>query len=155
MSTPFDLFTDEAGRLVLIDAEGLRYDQVKPARLFPLTLPDQWISIQDASGQERACIEKPEELTVKQRAALNDALSKRDFVPVIRTIHHVGRAADGHEWQVTTDRGPTLFRTESDESIQYLGGSRLVIIDDMNTRYLIPDITELDRESRKRLERYY
>lgn len=155
MSTPFDLFTDETGRLVLIDTEGHRYDHVKPSRLFPLTLPNQWISIQDVSGQERACIEKLEELTDVQRAALQEALSKRDFVPVIRTIHHVGRAADGHEWEVTTDRGPTRFRTESDESIQYLGGSRLVIIDDLNTRYLIPDISELDRESRRRLERYY
>lgn len=155
MSAAFDLFTDTSGRLEFIGPDGVRHQNVRPLRMFPLTEPNLWISLQAASGREVGCIEDPAKLTEAQRTALRMALAKRDFVPVIRTIHRVARAADGHQWHVTTDRGPTQFRTENDESIQSLGGSRLVIIDDQNTRYLIPNVEDLDRDSRRRLERYY
>lgn len=151
----FDLFSDPVGRLVVIDVAGKRYDNVKPLRLFPLTEPDRWIALQDTSGNELYCIEDVDALTKSQREALLAELARRDFVPVIRSIDRITRAADGHDWHVTTDRGPTVFRIETDESIQHLPGSRLVIIDDHNTRYLIPNVEALDRNSRRRLERYY
>lgn len=155
MSADFELVTGEAGRLVLVEADGMRHEDVRPVRIFPLTQPDLWISLQDAGGVELACIEDPAKLPPPGRAALNEALAARDFVPVIRSISRITRAADGHEWQVVTDRGPTTFRVETDESIQNLGGTRLVIIDDRNTRYLITNIAALDRDSRRRLERYH
>jgi hypothetical protein len=155
MSTPFDLQTNEAGELVLIDERGLRHEDVRPARVFPLTEPQRWIAIQNSGGVELACIEDPGALGESQRTALELALARRDFIPVIRAIHRISRATDGHEWQVTTDRGPTTFRVENDESIQNLGSTRLVIIDNRNTRYLIPNITALDRDSRRKLERYH
>lgn len=155
MSASFDLFTDAVGRLILIDDTGARFENVKPLRLFPLTEPERWICLQDTSGKELRMIEDPSTLKEGQLTALRMALARRDFVPVIRSINRITRAADGHDWHVTTDRGPTTFRIETDESIQYLGGTRLVIIDDHNTRYLIPNIEALDRESRRKLERYY
>jgi hypothetical protein len=155
MSASFDLFTDSVGRLILIDETGARFENVKPLRLFPLTEPERWVCLQDAAGKELRLIEDPSTLKEGQLTALRMALARRDFVPVIRSINRITRAADGHDWHVTTDRGPTTFRIETDESIQYLGGTRLVIIDDHNTRYLIPNIEALDRESRRKLERYY
>jgi hypothetical protein len=155
MTPAFDLITDRDGRLVLVDQTGTRHDNVRPARMFPLTDPEGWISLQSASGVELGFIENARVLTDTQQAALSRAFAKRDFVPVVRSIDRISRAADGHLWHVTTDRGPTTFRIETDESIQQLGSNRLVIIDDHNTRYLIPDINTLDSESRRRLERYY
>lgn len=155
MSTLFDLLTDNEGRLVFVDETGARHENVRPARMFPLTDPDCWISLQSASGVELGFIENAEALTAAQQTVLRQAFAKRDFVPVVRSIDRISRAADGHLWHVTTDRGPTIFRIETDESIQQLGANRLVIIDDHNTRYLIPDIDALDTESRRRLERYY
>lgn len=151
----FDLNITPAGQLVLVTADGARHENVRPARLFPLTDPEHWISLQDASGQELLCLEDPASLTEAQRTALQSALAKRAFVPVIHAIHRISRANDGYDWHVATDRGATVFRTENDESIQSLGGSRLVIIDNRNTRYLIPDLKALDVESKRRLERYY
>lgn len=155
MNTMIDLQTNESGRLVLTDADGVRHEDVRPARIFPLTEPQNWISIQNARGAELACIESPGALPESQRLALEAALEKRDFIPVIRAIHRISRAADGHDWQVTTDRGPTTFHVENDENIQNLGGTRMVIIDDGNTRYLIPNTLKLDRDSRRKLERYH
>lgn len=155
MSSLFDLFTDSAGQLVLVDETGARHMNVRPARMFPLTDPEGWISLQSATGVELGSVKEIKVLTATQQAALSRAFAKRDFVPVVRSIDRISRAADGHLWHVTTDRGSTIFRIETDESIQQLGGNRLVIIDDHNTRYLIPDTEALDIESRRRLERYY
>ncbi len=133
----------------------LQQPDVRPIRLFPLTDPADWIAILDTKGLEIACIEDPTTLDAPQRAALDAALAKRHFVPVIRRIVAITRAPDGHDWLVETDRGTTTFRIETDESIQSLGGGRLVIIDKLGTRYLVPKMTDLDRESRRKLERYY
>jgi hypothetical protein len=155
MNPAFDILIDNGGRLVYVDETGNRHENVRPARMFPLTDPEGWISLQGPSGEEVGFIENAKTLTREQQAALSDAFAKRDFVPVVRSIDRISRAADGHLWQVTTDRGPTIFRIETDESIQQLGANRMVIVDDHNTRYLIPDIDKLDVESRRRLERYY
>ena len=151
----FDLLTTELGQLVLVTTGGTRIENVRPSRMFPLTDPEHWIAIQDPSGRELACVEDPATLTESQQVALKLALSKRAFVPVVKSIDKIVRTSDGYDWHVTTDRGRTVFHVETDESIQTLGGSKLVIIDHHNTRYLVPNVDDLDRESRRRLERYY
>jgi hypothetical protein len=144
-----------SSHLSLIDAEGVRHDKLRPVRLFPLTEPRHWISLVDENGREAALIEDLDTLDAEQRSLVETALARRDFVPVVKRIIVIKRATDGHDWHVETDRGPTVFRIETDESIQTLGGTRLVIIDKAGTRYLIPDVAALDRESRRKLERYY
>lgn len=155
MSTEYKLETNAAAQLVLVDAAGVHHEDVRPVRIFPLTDPHRWISLQSSAGTELAFVEDPAALEQDQRACLESALAKRDFIPVIRAIHRISRAADGHDWQVLTDRGPTTFHVENDESIQNLGGARMVIIDHSGTRYLIPDTRALDKASRRRLERYH
>jgi hypothetical protein len=159
MSTPqtqsIEFARDDQGRLVLVDQDGVRHVNVHPAKLFPLTEKDHWISIQSVGAREILCIEDPKSLPEPSRTLLLDALALRDFVPIIQVIHRIVRLADGHVWHVTTDRGDTSFEVETDESIQALGHGRLVIVDRRNTRYLIPNVTSLDRVSKRKLEHYY
>jgi hypothetical protein len=158
MSTPqphIEFGKDEKGRLVLVDPAGVRHVNVHPAKLFPLTDKDFWISIQSEGAREILCIEDPQTLPEPSRTILLEALARRDFVPIIQVIHRIVRLADGHEWHVTTDRGDTSFEVETDESIQNLGHGRLVIVDRRNTRYLITNVASLDRISRRKLEHYY
>ena len=159
MSTPqtqsIEFARDDLGRLVLVDQDGVRHVNVHPAKLFPLTEKDHWISIQSEGAREILCIEDPQSLPEPSRTLLLDALALRDFVPIIQVIHRIVRLADGHVWHVTTDRGNTSFEVETDESIQALGHGRLVIVDRRNTRYLIPNVASLDRVSKRKLEHYY
>lgn len=159
MSTPqpqsIEFARDDLGRLVLVDQDGIRHANVHPAKLFPLTEKDHWISIQSQGAREILCIEDPQSLPEPSRTLLLDALALRDFVPIIQVIHRIVRLADGHVWHVTTDRGDTSFEVETDESIQALGHGRLVIVDRRNTRYLIPNVASLDRVSKRKLEHYY
>ncbi len=141
--------------LALVDDAGVRHDHVRPVRLFPLTDPQHWVVLLGASGRELACVEDISRLDSGQRALLDAALARRDFVPVIRRILKIAREAGGHVWHVETDRGKNAFRIETDESIQNLGGGRIVVIDSLGTRYLVANVNELDRDSKRRLERYY
>ncbi len=158
MSTPqqsIEFNKDDQGRLTLVDPNGVRHENVHPAKMFPLTEKDHWISIQSEGAREILCIEDPQSLSEPSRTLLLTALARRDFVPIILVIHRIHRLADGHEWHVTTDRGDTSFEVETDESIQPLGHGRLVIIDRRNTRYLVPNVASLDRVSKRKLEHYY
>lgn len=141
--------------LSLIDEAGIRHDHVRPVRLFPLTDAHHWVAILGEGGRELACVEDVATLSSEQRDLLEKALAKREFVPVIRRIFKIARAAGGHVWHVETDRGKSAFRIEADESIQSLGGGRLVIIDSLGIRYLVANVNDLDRESSRKLERYY
>ena len=141
--------------LTLIDVDGVRHEKLRPVRLFPLTDSQHWVALVDENGREAVCIEDLSILDAFQRTLLEAALTRRDFVPVIRRVIAIKRATEGHDWHVETDRGQTVFRIETDESIQSLGGTRLVIIDKAGTRYLIPDLAALDHESRRKLERYH
>lgn len=142
-------------QLSLIAAAGVRHDNLRPVRLFPLTEPRHWISLVDEKGREASCIDDLDALDPEQREIVEAALARRDFVPVVKRITAIKRATEGHDWHVETDRGPTVFRIETDESIQSLGGTRLVIFDKAGTRYLIPDVAALDHDSRRKLERYF
>ncbi len=148
------LLAQDSG-LSLIDDAGVRHDHVRPVRLFPLTDAQHWVALIGDGGREIACVEDVSAMEPEQRALLEAALARREFVPIIRRILKIARAAGGHIWHVETDRGKSAFRIEADESIQSLGGGRLVIIDSLGTRYLVANVSELDRESRRRLERYY
>ncbi len=155
LSPEFSLANDAGGSMVLIDSQGVHHAKVRPVRLFPFTDSAAWISILSAEGKELGIVDHLENLPGPQRQVLQEALADRDFVPVIRSIEKVSRAATGYQWSVTTDRGATVFITEGDESIQQVGDCRLVVVDQRNTRYLIPDVNALDLKSRQRLERYY
>ena len=151
----FDLQRNEAGNLVFTDAAGAVHENVLPVRLFPLTDPAHWVAITSAAGHDLACVEDLATLPENGRELLLEALAQRDFVPVIQSIHTIRRAAHGYEWYVTTDRGKTHFTVENDESIQPLASGSIVVMDHLNTRYLIPDPAALDIKSRQKLERYY
>ena len=150
-----NLQRNEAGQLTLTDALGVVHDKVLPVRLFPLTDPTHWIAITGAGGQELACIKDLKDLTDDVRIILLESLAQRDFVPVMQTLHAIRRAAHGYEWFVTTNHGKTHFCVENDESIQPLSGGSVVVVDQRNTRYLIPDPAALDPKSHQKFERYY
>jgi hypothetical protein len=128
---------------------------LRPVRLFPLTDPNRWVALLNAENEEIALIEDLAALPAEQRQQLEQAIARRDFVPLITAIDRIVRATHGHDWHVQTDRAATVIRVESDESIQRLGTSRMVIIDHRGTRYLIPDTTALDARSQQRLGSYY
>ncbi len=150
----FGLSHDAWGRLVMIDSAGKRHVGVEPARAFPISDPEHWISICDTDGRELACVEDLAALPPAVRQVLEDDLAHREFVPVIQKIYRVSTDGEPAEWDVDTDRGRTRFSLNSEEDIRRLGPHRALVIDAHGIRYLINDLREFDPTSRRLLERY-
>ena len=151
----FDLTNDAWGRLVLVDSQGMRHEGVEPVRAFPLSDPERWVAICDATGVELAFIDDLKQLSPAVRDVLDEALARRDFVPVVERIVRVSLDAEPSQWEVITDRGVTRFLLTSDDGLRRLGPFEAMLIDTHGTRYMIPDLRRLDSGSRRILERFF
>jgi hypothetical protein len=151
----FTLERDVFGQLVLTDADGRRWSGVEPARSFPISCPEEWISLCDADGHEVLCIRDLDKLPPDLRRMLEEELGRREFVPEIKNISKVADDTDPSEWEVETDRGTTTFLLDSEDDVRRLGPYRVLFIDTHGIRYLIPDIRKLNAHSRRLLERYF
>jgi ATP-binding cassette, subfamily B, bacterial len=127
---------------------------VLPVRGFPLTNPDRAICLVDERGHEIACIDDLANLDPIARELVESALSCREFRPTIQRIDRIEVGTTHSEWTVATDRGKTSFRLEDEEQVRSLGDGRYVIVDQGGTRFLVPDVRQLDKQSRRALSRF-
>jgi hypothetical protein len=150
----FSLSRDEWGQLVLTSVGNSLPVAVTPTALFPISDPENWISLRGPDGVEQACVEDPNSLPAETRELLRGELARQEFVPVIERIVRVSGTMEPSEWTVETDRGPTSFVLESEEDVRRIGDNQIVIVDAHATRYHIPDLTAVDAKSRRIVEWY-
>ena len=151
----FQLQRDAFDRLVLTDADGRKLVGVEPVRAFPISSPEEWLSILSAEGGEVLSIREIDELSPEVRKILEEELSRREFVPVIERIASVTDDVDPSEWRVVTDRGEATFLLDSEADVRRLETYKALLIDTHGIRYLIPDTRKLDYASRRILDRYF
>lgn len=152
--SPFGLSHDPFGKLVLIDADGVRHVDVTPVRAFPTSDPGHYISLVGSEGQELAWIDDLADVPEATRKTLEAEFADREFAPRIQRIINVSTMTEPSEWTVETDRGRAQFVLESDSDVRRLSRARAVIFDSHGTRFAIEDLTKLDHRSRRYLERY-
>jgi hypothetical protein len=150
----FGLSLDPYGKLVLIDAEGVRHVGVTPVRVFPTSDPEHWISVVNAKGEEVALVPDPKTLPPQVKELLEQELAHREFMPQIQQIVYVSSIMEPSEWEVITDRGVTRFVLKSEDDVRRLGPHSGIIYDAHGVRYLIRDTRQLDLYSRRALEQY-
>lgn len=142
------------GKLVLTLPDGQTCEGVVPVRAFPIQAPERDISLLDAEGHELAWIPDLAALPEPAQGLVRAALAGREFMPVILAILSVSNFATPSTWQVRTDRGDTSFVLKGDEDIRRLAGNTLLVTDSHGIQFLIRDMTALDRESRRLLDRF-
>ena len=150
----FQLMRKPSGRLLFSGADGQEHEGVCPVRAFPLTAPDEGISLVSTEGHELLWIDRLQDLPEYERALLRDELALRDFVPEITRLASVSSFGTPSVWQVETDRGDTAFVLKGEEDIRRLKNGALLIGSGEGVQYGIADITALDRGSRRLLERF-
>jgi hypothetical protein len=151
----FTLERDVFGQLVLTDAEGRQWPGIEPARAFPISCPEEWVSLCDAEGHEVLCVRELDKLPQHVRTILEEELGRREFVPIIESILKVADDTDPSLWEVETDRGTATFLLDSEDDVRRLGPFQALFIDTHGIRYLIPDTRKLDSRSRRIMERYF
>ena len=150
----FSLQRDAHGLLVCTDAQGQRHEGVVPVRAFPLSAPDEGVSLVGSDGHELLWIDRLSQLPEPMAAMIREELASRDFVPVIRALLDVSTFATPSTWTVETNRGQTQFLLKGEEDIRRLTGTVLLINDADGVQYLIRDLAAMDRHSRKLLDRF-
>ena len=155
MHTPsFELTRDAFGHLVFTDATGQAHVGVNAVRAFPISAPGEGISIVDAEGHELAWLPTLAGLPPAQQDMVLHALTQREFMPVIERVTAVSSFVTPSEWHVVTDRGPTQLLLKGEENIRRLGEGLLMVSDAHGVQFLIRNPQDMDRESRRLLDRF-
>lgn len=154
MSKPHQLERDSLGRLVFVDSNGIRHIGVHPVRAFPITAPGAGIAMMDQSGKELFWYPDVAAITEAELGLIEEELAAREFMPVIEKITHVSTFATPSIWDIETDRGPTRIRLKGEEDIRRIAGNTLLIADSNGMQFLIKDATQLDKVSKKLLDRF-
>ena len=142
------------GRLVFVGIDGDVQEDIVPVRAFPITEPERGIALISSHGRELAWIEKLSDLPAEMRKLVDTDLMGREFVPEIRRIDEVSGFVTPSTWYVETDRGKTAFILKGEEYIRRLESPSLLIMDSQGIHFLIRDRFNLDRHSRKILDRF-
>lgn len=154
MTTQFELVRNPFGRLVLTTSEGVVHEGVSPVRAFPVQAPEDGISLLNSDGKEVAWIDRVADLPAAIGALVQEELSGREFMPEIARINSVTSFATPCTWSVATDRGDTEFVLRGEEDIRRLTVDTLLISDIHGIHYLIRDLRELDKHSKKIIDRF-
>jgi hypothetical protein len=144
---------DAFGRLFLA-SDGQAGRALTPVRSFPISAPNEGIALVDAEGAEQAWIESLDDLPDDVRALLQEELASREFMPRIQGIRQVSSFATPSTWQVETDRGDTSLLLRAEEDIRRLSATTLLIIDGHGIQFLISNVSELDKGSRRLLDHF-
>lgn len=142
------------GKLQLTTADGTEHEGVVPVRAYPISAPGGQISLMGPDGHELAWIERLDDVPAEARALVADELARREFTPEIKRLLSVSSFATPSTWQVETDRGPATLVLKGEEDIRRMGQGVLLIADTHGVNFMIRRLADLDRHSRKLLDRF-
>jgi len=154
MNQPHQLERNALGNLVFIDAKGECHVGVYPVRAFPITAPAAGIGIMNQSGKEVCWFPDVAQIPEAELTLIEEELAAREFMPVIQRITKVSTFATPSIWDIETDRGPTRIRLKGEEDIRRIAGNTLLIADSNGLQFLIKDSMQLDKVSKKLLDRF-
>lgn len=150
----FQLTRNLAGRLVLRLLDGTMHEGVTPVRAFPVQAPEEFLALMSTEGKELLWIERLADLPEDIRMLINEEIASREVMPVIQHLSKVSTYSTPSVWEVVTDRGPTKLILKGEEDIRRLSGGTLIITDSHGLRFYVPDMQQLDKHSRRILDRF-
>ena len=150
----FEFNCDAAGHWFYVSSQGVRHEQVIAVRAFPVAAPDAGVALVDAEGHELLWIAALDDLSAALRANVVRALTQREFMPRILKLRGVSSLVAPCTWEIETDRGDTSLLLKGEEDIRRLSATVLIVTDGYGVQFLIRDLAQMDRHSRKLLDRF-
>jgi hypothetical protein len=122
-------------------------------RLFPLSEPEHWIAVIDAEDKEIGLLLDLRGLASESLAAARAELERRYLIPEVLRIIACRDRFELTELELETDRGCVAITLRNpNENIQQPLPHHITLTDVEGNRYDIPDIDQLDIDSRRWLE---
>jgi len=148
-------FSRTEGGFLSLKTKDKEYDRVGVYLTFPLTNPEEFISIREADekAKEIGIVEKISVLSKDQQDMLREQIKLRYFMPVITKVLDVKDEYGYAYWNVITTFGACRFTTQmSGDAVVSLSDSRFLVTDIDGNRYEIPDFYQLGVMERKKLD---
>jgi len=149
------IFERTPGGFVKLTYKDKTYDRVGVYRTFPVTQPEEFISIREADEKAReiGVVEKLSALDPEQAKMLKEQLDLRYFTPEITKIFDIKTEYGYGYFHVMTTYGECRFTIHNGgSSVVSLTDTRIVINDLDGNRFEVPDITKLTTNERKKLD---
>jgi hypothetical protein len=135
-----------------------RFPSVRFYLSYPLAEEGKLISVRDAldeNQREIGIITDTSGLDPETRNIVEEELAWRYFTPRIQRIVSLREEGIRQLWEVETNRGKKQFTVKDPyEHVRQIADGRLLITDTYECRYEIPDVNQLDKESRELLSRH-
>jgi len=158
-------FRNEGNLISLVlkgeDGKEEHFERVVPVRAFPITEPDEFISIKEpdsrdkGKGAEIGIIRRMTDFDEATRAILTEELDRRYFAPIIKKITSVKEKFGYSYWEVETTAGHVSFvMTNVSNNIRTLEDGRVFVHDIDGNCFQIPDPARLDKASFRKIEIY-
>ena len=148
-------FERTPGGFVKLTYKDKTYDRVGVYRTFPVTQPEEFISIREADEKAReiGVVEKLSALDPEQAKMLKEQLDLRYFTPEITKIFDIKTEYGYGYFHVMTTYGECRFTIHNGgSSVVSLTDTRIVINDLEGNRFEVPDIMKLTVAERKKLD---
>lgn len=149
------IFKRTKGGFVSLEYNEKIYDRIGVYRTFPLTEPDEYISIREADEKAReiGMIENINKLPKDQSEMIREQLRLRYFTPQIEQVIDVKDEYGYAYFHVKTNFGICRFTIHmGGDSVISLTENRILINDLDGNRYEIPNIQALSIMERKKLD---
>ena len=82
----FELSRNAHGRLTMRLADGVEHVGVLPVRAYPISAPNEGLSLFGTDGHELVWIDRMDQLSAEQRTLIEEELAAREFVPTIQKL---------------------------------------------------------------------
>ena len=148
-------FSRTEGGFVALSFEGKEYNRIGVYLTFPLTNPDEYISIREADekAKEIGVIAKLDSLEKDQADMIREQIKLRYFMPSITKVIDVKDEYGYAYWNVLTSFGACRFTTGmGGDSVVALSDARILITDIDGNRYEIADFNTLSPAEKKKLD---
>jgi hypothetical protein len=147
---------DDAGQLVVYVA-GCDEPVVdaRVLRCFPWSMPEGYLSLRNADGEEVVLLKAIDELDERSRDVVREELRDKFFSPKIRSVLEFKHEFGVSSITAETDRGEVTFQVRSRDDIRVLSPTRALFRDADGNTYELPDLDALDKTSRKHLQHYF
>lgn len=149
------VFQRTKGGFVSLEYDGKTYDRIGVYRTFPITQPDEYISIREADEKAReiGIVQKLSDIPKDQAEMLREQLRLRYFIPQIEKVLDVKDEYGYAYFHVKTNFGVCRFTIRmGGDSVVSLTESRILITDLDGNRFEIADLYKLSVNERKKLD---
>lgn len=149
------VFSRTEGGFLALKTGDKEYDRVGVYLTFPLTNPEEFISIResDEKAKEIGLIQNLSDLKKEEQEMIREQVRLRYFMPVIRKVMDVKDEYGYAYWHVQTDFGVCRFTTHmGGDAVINLGEARYQVTDIDGNRYELPDLYALSVMERKKLD---